>query len=172
MLGRGRRTLEAWSSRYEWVERAAAYTDHLDRLMLATHEEEIVRRRREVNERIYETAQALHALAVSRIYGVEDEEQPVAAIDPNTLDIDDVIRSFESGAKWGRFAIGLPASVTGSTTITLNDLQFTLRGFFRLTEKRMPRAEFEALVRDVACSRRGSSGLVSFRRKRDPNPPD
>ena len=148
MLGRGQRTLEEWSSRHKWVERATTYTDHLDRLVLAADEEDIVRRRREVNERILEGAQALHILALSRIYGVEDEERPVAAIDPNTLDLGDVIRSFESGAKWGRLALALPSEASGQFTITLHDLGVILRAFFAIVEERVSRADYEAIVRE------------------------
>jgi hypothetical protein len=49
-LGRGRRVLDEWSSRWQWVERADAYTDHLDRIALAAHEDDLLRRRREENE--------------------------------------------------------------------------------------------------------------------------
>ena len=119
--GRGQRTLEAWSSRHKWVERAAAYTDHLDRISVAAHEDDIARRRREVNERIFQTASEIHTVVAARLGGVNDEKHPVAAFDPNTLGAADVIRWFESSAKWGRLSIGLPASLTGSTTITLKD---------------------------------------------------
>jgi hypothetical protein len=85
-LGRGKRVLEAWSSRHNWVERANAYTDHLDRLAIAVHEDEIVRRRREENEQVFELARELRLIAASRIVGVVDEDGKtvVAPIDPNT----------------------------------------------------------------------------------------
>ena len=140
-LGQGERSLKEWSREYGWVERAAAYTDHLDRLYLAGIEDDIVRRRREVNERISEAASALHYGAMSRLYGVADEKQPVAAIDFNTLDADDIVRWFESSAKWGRLSIGLPSDVTGAMVITLQDLHYLLRTLLELAEKRLPRSD-------------------------------
>ena len=69
-LGRGQRTLEEWSSKYKWVERAAAYTDHLDQLVLVAQEEDIVRRRREANEQAFQLAQALRGLIRARLWAL------------------------------------------------------------------------------------------------------
>src|SRR6187549_3129368 len=58
-LGRGARVLEQWSTDHDWVERAAAYTDHLDSLCIAAREDELLRRRREENQRIHQIGREL-----------------------------------------------------------------------------------------------------------------
>jgi hypothetical protein len=153
-LGRGQRTLEEWSSKYKWVDRAAAYTDHLDQLALAALEDNIVRRRREANEQVYQLARAMRGMVHARTFGVTDDEgkQLVAPLDPNVLGPSDLVRLFESSTKAIRLALGLPLDLTGPTQVSLKTVEVILADFVRLAEKRMDPAAHEALLRDCYAS--------------------
>lgn len=149
-LGRGQRTLEEWSSKYKWVERAARYTDHLDQLVLVAHEADIVRRRREENEQVFQLARALRGLVRARILGVVDEEGKllVSPLDPNVLTPRDVVRFFESSNKEIRRALGLPVDPDRTFQVSSKDFEAVLRAVMDLAEKRMEPEAFAGFVRD------------------------
>lgn len=152
-LDRGKRVLDEWSRTYDWGKRADAYTDHLDRLVVAAHEDDIVQRRREMNERAFAMAHDIQMAAASRLVGVrkengKEDEYEVAPINLNDLDWDDIMRGFESSMKAQRLVLGLPTDVTGQITVSLNDMDAIMRGFLKLAEKRLSAAEYQALVRD------------------------
>ncbi len=149
-LGRGQRTLEEWSSKYKWVERAGAYTDHLDQLVLAAHEDDLVRRRREHNEEVFQLARELRRLVRARLLGVVDDEGKllVSPLDPNVLKPRDVLRFFESSNNAIRRALGLPVDPDGSFQVSSKDFGAVFRAIMDLAEKRMEPEAFAPFVRD------------------------
>ena len=149
-LGRGQRTLEEWSSKYKWVERAAAYTDHLDQLVLAAHEDDIVRRRREENEQVFQLARELREAGPRAPLGRGGREGKllVTPLDPNVLKPRDVLRFFESSNNAIRRALGLPVDPDGSFQVSSKDFGAVFRAIMDLAEKRMEPEAFAPFVRD------------------------
>ena len=153
-LARGQRTLEEWSSKYKWVERAAAYTDHLDQLVLVAQEDDIVRRRREENEQAFQLAQALRGLIRARLLGVVDDEgKPlVTPLDPNVLTPRDVVRLFESSTKQIRRVLGLAVDPDRSFQVSSKDFEAVFHAVMDLAEKRMEPEAFAPFVRDCRAA--------------------
>lgn len=149
-LGRGQRTLEEWSRKYKWVERAAAYADHLDALALAASEDDIVRRRREETEEVFELVRALRGILRARIFGVVDDEgKPlVTPLDPNVLEPRDVLRFLESTTKEMRRMLGLPVDPDGPFQVSSKDFSTVLRAVIDLAKKRMEPDAFALFIRD------------------------
>ena len=149
-LARGQRTLEEWSSKYEWVERAAAYTDHLDQLVLIAQEEEIVRRRRDENEQAFQLAQAMRGLIRARLLGVVDDEgKPIVApLDPSELTPRDVVRLLESSTKQIRRVLVLAVDPERSFQISSKDFDAVFYQVMDLAEKRMEPEAFAPFARD------------------------
>jgi hypothetical protein len=154
LLRRGQRTLEEWSSKYKWVERAAAYTDHLDQLALAAHEEDIVRRRREENEEVFQLARKLRELVRARILGVVDDEGKtlVTPLDPSVLNPRDVVHFFESSNKEIRPVLGLPVYPDLSFQVSSKDLSAVLQAVIDLAEEKMEPEAFPLFVRDCRAA--------------------
>lgn len=159
-LGRGVSTLWRWSTQWDWVERAEAYTDHLDRLTLEEHEDAIRRRRREENEQMYSLGKTLQVAAHARLTGLKDEDGQlvVEPIDPSTLDADEVARWADLGTKFVRLSMGLPTDFTGVIQVSMLDLQRILGAFIALAAERMTPEAHELLVRDCYAMVRESLG--------------
>lgn len=152
-LARGQRTLEEWSSKYKWVERAAAYTDHLDQLVLVAQEEDIVRRRREANEQAFQLAQAMRGLIRARLLGVMDDEgKPIVApLDPTELTPRDVVRFLESSTKQIRIVLGLAVDPERSFQISSKDFDAVFFQVMDLAEKKMEPEAYAQFARDCSA---------------------
>ena len=173
VLGRGQRTLEEWSSKYKWVERAAAYTDHLDQLMLAANEEDIVRRRRETNERVYELARAAAAglRALSGVYGLTRGSSSSLRSTRTRSAAATSSASSSRARRWSRLALGLPADVDRRDHGQPQGPREILRGFFGVAEKRMPRRGLRGVRAGLPrAHHRSSSGTSQLPQEARPEP--
>ncbi|MGB9858672.1 MAG: hypothetical protein ACPLQP_01910 [Moorellaceae bacterium] len=88
------RVLEEWASKYQWVKRAAAYDDYLERKKREAQEKAVVK----MAER-----QAKIALGFQ-----EKIAQRLASLDPQELSPGDLARWFEVAVKVERLARGVP----------------------------------------------------------------
>lgn len=96
-LGKNQRTLESWSSKYNWVERAAAYDAHLHEKLVNNNIGEVEK----MNERHIREALALQHLALKRVKEYEKDPGKIKDLTPNEM-----LRMFEVGAKLERIARG------------------------------------------------------------------
>lgn len=94
---RALRPLERWSSRYRWVERAAAWDEEQDRQARAAQLEAI----KEMRERHAREAMMLQKKAIERLN----------SMDPRELSAADVLRFLIEAAKLERLARGEPETI-------------------------------------------------------------
>lgn len=92
------RQLEKWSSRWNWVARAKAYDEHLERLKREASEGKVV----EMAERHAELAEALLAKISHRVH----------ALDPELISGRDLSALFKAGVEVERTSRGEPGSTS------------------------------------------------------------
>jgi hypothetical protein len=92
--GAGRmRTWEGWSSRYRWVERAAAYDSHIDQVRLTASADNVA------------MAALKHATAASR--RIEKGLERLAELKPEDMSVLEVRQYISDGIRLHRLALGL-----------------------------------------------------------------
>lgn len=105
-LGKSSRTLEDWSSKNDWVERAELYDLDVDRRHREARESEMDRLRREE----VQIALALQQPALVRLRG--DPAKKIPALDPADLDAGDVVTLIREGDRLARLGYGMPTDLT------------------------------------------------------------
>ncbi len=101
---RSRATLTRWSSKYNWVERARAYDDYIDKKKRAEHEKAILK----MVERHAKLAMAFQ----QRI------EERLKKINPEELGPADLVRWLDVATKLERLSRGEPTEI-GKQEVTL-----------------------------------------------------
>lgn len=86
--------LKEWSSKYHWVERAAAYDEHIDNIKQDTYEEVI----REMIARHTKESKLLQSKVHERLENIKPEE-----LKPNEL-----IKWYETAVRIERLSLGIP----------------------------------------------------------------
>jgi hypothetical protein len=156
-------SLEKWSQRWSWAERADAYRAHLeDSSIGGASEDDIIRRRRGAADQLYEIGQALLTIGRYSLIGASDGDgSPVVrGLHPDELSPSEVARFLDLGATLVRRSTGLPSDLSGSMRVTLDQVQHILGGVLELARNRMPPEEHAALVRDCYALVRESVGSV------------
>ena len=142
--------LQGWSEQYKWVERAAAYTDHLDQLVLAAHEDDIVRRRREANEQVFQLARQLLRLVHERLSGVVDDEGSSSLLRLTRMCSRRGTSCASSSRAVRRCAVrsACPSIPTVRFQVSSKDFRAVFRAVMDLAEERMEPEVFRPFVRD------------------------
>lgn len=134
-----RTQLGEWSARYDWVERADAYLDHLERRHREARETELDR----VNERTRESGALLTTLGLRRFHGgtvrTAEGDKLVAPLDLNDATVADAIRLVDTGLKYQRLGSGLPTeALAARLQISRADLDEIVDKVSRLALSLMP----------------------------------
>lgn len=90
--------LKEWSSKYHWVERAASYDEHIDKIKRDNYEDI-------VQETIRETV-ARHTME-SKLFQTKVHER-LETIDPDELKPNELIKWYETAVKIERLSLGIP----------------------------------------------------------------
>jgi hypothetical protein len=139
-------------------------------VVLQATEDDLVRRRREENEALYDIAKGMQFSAGARILGLENDGtgKKITAIDPNTLDPDEAARWFVESTKAIRLSMGLPSDFQkGNVQITLATLSTILNAVIDIAEKHMTPAAHEATSRSARACSSSSRSTTSASRSRD-----
>ena len=100
-LGKSRALLERWSSKYQWVDRARAYDDYMDKKAILENE----KLRREMVKRHASASTMFQSKVVSRLN----------TFDPNELSPNDLIKWFEVSVKIERLSRGESTDISEVT---------------------------------------------------------
>jgi hypothetical protein len=118
---------EAWCSKYDWVDRAAAYDLHTDGLI----RKRLEAKRMRAAEQQAELGEAMVSKARERL----------RTIDTSDLGAQDIARLADVGVKMQRLALGEPTEIGKQSVIIPNILEVTLCDSDDRKEKPAPRTE-------------------------------
>jgi hypothetical protein len=147
-LGKTKAACEPWSSRWGWVERAAAWDDHADRL---DRERDLAERHAAIRKMNDEHARVGHAAIVLA-------SQKLATLDPEAireLRLGDAIRLIEVGAKIERLARGESTERVG-----MREAMAWVDGFLEVALAHLPFEGQEAFLLDVDARLGSGNGLA------------
>lgn len=134
--------LKEASVKWQWVERADAYSDYVDARMREERENERARLER-TDAGI---AAALKGIVLRRVNGspaavdqAGNPVEPVERIDPNTLDAGDLARLSDVAVRIGRISAGLPTDfVRGALNVTAHDASRVAGDIIEIAQKFIP----------------------------------
>ena len=139
------RWMQTWSSQYDWVTRAQAYDDYIERKMRKKNEKEIL----EMAERHVKVAKAFLLIIA----------QALQQIDPAQLSPSDMAKWLDVATKLERLSRGVPTEI-GKQEV---QGQVTKRYEYDITQKIISDPEAvqlaEQLLRRAAYSDAGASGM-------------
>lgn len=135
-----------WSSKYNWVERAAAYDAHLDSEHLEAQRKAVV----DMADRQARQAAMLQTIALSKFTNLpRGEDGRVDLSSLNKMSFADAIRIFEGAVKIERVARGepeVPIKITEETVVRVDNME-ELRDLMRAAKE----YDDNDSVRDTAC---------------------
>jgi hypothetical protein len=157
-LGKTKAACEPWSSRWGWVERAAAWDDEADRLLRERDLAERAQARRQMlaeHARVGQTLVQIGAdvLAVYDVSNPESGEAAEARI--AALSASDAARLVATGAKLERLARGEPNERVG-----MREAMAWVAGFVEVALAHLPLEAQEAFLLDVDARLGVGNGLA------------
>lgn len=143
-LGKTKKLIDGWCSRWNWVARADAYLAHLDERNRRTREEHL--------ERLYEAevvgGQSALVLAIQRLRGSENGD--VEALDGNKLTASDVANLASTGSRLARLGLGEPTDlIKGALMIAPAEHQRQISLIVDTAMRYIPDAEQAAFLREL-----------------------